>query len=147
MPVTAGDAAADGSAKAGEHDSAVTGTLTIAAGGRGGTRHVPPHPCPALRAALLRLASAAPASAPFDVGRWILRAPLIANLLPPNGWESDFTGAAGERVGRDPRLQLDARGGYGMRMPSGRLLSWFGSVSHSPFGRCFLVGGQIGVLD
>ena len=42
---------------------------------------------------------------------------------------------------------LDARGAYGMRLRSGRLLTWFGSVSHSPFGRRFLAGGQIGVRD
>ena len=103
MPVTAGDGATDGSARAGENDTAVTGTLTIAAGGREGTGHVPPHPGPALRVPLLRLASAAPARAPFDVGRGIQRVPLIANQLLPSGWGSDCAGAAGERVGRDPR--------------------------------------------
>ena len=43
--------------------------------------------------------------------------------------------------------ELDARGGYGMRLPSGRLLTWFGSLSDSPFGRRFEVGGRLGVFD
>ena len=101
--MTEGDATAGGSATASEHDTAVTGTWTIAAGGREGTGHVAPHPCPAPRVPLLSLASAAPASAPFAIGRWIPCAPLIANQLPPSGWGSDVTGAAGARVGRDPR--------------------------------------------
>ena len=42
---------------------------------------------------------------------------------------------------------MDARGGYGMRMPGGGLLTWFGSVSHSLFGRRFEFGGRVGVLD
>ena len=41
---------------------------------------------------------------------------------------------------------VDARGEYGMRLPSGGLLNWFGSYSHSPYGRSFLVGGSIGGL-
>ena len=41
---------------------------------------------------------------------------------------------------------VDARGGYGMRLPNGGLLNWFGSYSHSPDGRSFLVGGSIGGL-
>ena len=41
---------------------------------------------------------------------------------------------------------VDARGDYGMRLPNGGLLSWFGSYSHSPYGRGFLVGGSIGGL-
>ena len=49
-------------------------------------------------------------------------------------------------VARD-EWAVDARGGYGMRLRSGRVLTWFGSVSHSPLGRRFLAGGQIGVLD
>ena len=101
--MTAGDATEDGSATASEHDTAVTGTWTIAAGGRESTGHGAPHPCPALLGSLLRLASAAPASAPCDVGRWIPRAPMIANQLP-SAWGSDVTGAAGARVGRDPRV-------------------------------------------
>ena len=48
--------------------------------------------------------------------------------------------------GRDA-WELDARGGYGTRLRSGRLLTWFGSLSHSALGRRFLVGGRIGVLD
>ena len=104
IPVTEGHATEDGSAKAREHDPAVTGTWTIAAGGREGTGHVSPHPCPALLVPLLLLASAAPASAQVDVGSWIQRAPRIANPLPPSAWGSDVTGAAGERVGRVLRL-------------------------------------------
>ena len=38
---------------------------------------------------------------------------------------------------------LDARGEYGTRLRSGRLLSWFGSLSQSQYGRRFLVGGRI----
>ena len=41
---------------------------------------------------------------------------------------------------------VDARGEYGMRLPNGGLLNWFGSYSHSPYGRSFLVGGSIGGL-
>ena len=41
----------------------------------------------------------------------------------------------------------DARGSYGMRMPGGGLLTWFGSFSHSLFGRRFEFGGRVGVLD
>ena len=48
--------------------------------------------------------------------------------------------------GRDA-WELSWRGGYGMRMPSGRLLTWFGSVSHSRLGRRFLVGGRFNMLD
>ena len=46
--------------------------------------------------------------------------------------------------GRDA-WELSGRGGYGMRMPSGRLLTWFCSVSRSPLGSRFLVGGSFGV--
>ena len=42
---------------------------------------------------------------------------------------------------------LDARGEYGMRLPRGGLLAWFGSLSQSAYGRRFLVGGRIGVLS
>ena len=38
---------------------------------------------------------------------------------------------------------VDARGDYGMRLPNGGLLRWFGSYSHSPYGRGFLVGGSV----
>ncbi len=41
---------------------------------------------------------------------------------------------------------VDARGDYGMRLPNGGLLTWFGSYSHSPYSRGFLVGGSIGGL-
>ena len=35
--------------------------------------------------------------------------------------------------------------GHGMRLPHGGLLTWFGSVSHTPYGgRGFLIGGSIG---
>ncbi len=43
--------------------------------------------------------------------------------------------------------EVDARGGYGLRLPGGRLLNWFGSLTHSPYGRGFLIGGQVGALD
>ena len=42
---------------------------------------------------------------------------------------------------------VDARGDYGVRLPDGGLLTWFGSYSHSPYGRGFLVGGSIGLAD
>ena len=42
---------------------------------------------------------------------------------------------------------LDARSEYGLRLRSGRLVTWFGSLSHSPFGRRYLAGGRVGVLD
>ena len=41
---------------------------------------------------------------------------------------------------------VDARGDYGMRLPTGGLLTWFGSFSHSPYGRRFTVGGSLGGL-
>jgi len=41
---------------------------------------------------------------------------------------------------------LDARGGYGMRLRSGWLLMWFGSLSRSRHGRRFVAGGRIDVL-
>ena len=41
---------------------------------------------------------------------------------------------------------VDARGDYGMRLPNGGLLTWFGTYRHSPYGRSFLVGGSIGGL-
>jgi len=41
---------------------------------------------------------------------------------------------------------VNARGDYGMRLPNGGLLRWFGSYRHSPYGRGFLVGGSIGGL-
>ena len=46
-------------------------------------------------------------------------------------------GAAGEEWG------FDARADYGMRLRNGRPVSWFGSVSHTPYGRRFLVGGRV----
>ena len=43
---------------------------------------------------------------------------------------------------------VDARGGYGMRLPNDGLLTWFGSYRHSPHGRSFVVGGSIdGLVD
>ena len=42
---------------------------------------------------------------------------------------------------------VDARGGYGMRLRSGGLLTWFGEYSQSRYGRRFLVGGGIGVFS
>ncbi len=47
----------------------------------------------------------------------------------------------------EERWTVDARGDYGMRLPSGVLMTWFGSYSQSPYyGRRFLVGGRIGGL-
>lgn len=40
---------------------------------------------------------------------------------------------------------LDARGGYGMRLSSGRLLRWFGALGQSRHGFRFLVGGRVDV--
>ena len=42
---------------------------------------------------------------------------------------------------------LEARGGYGQRLPGGRLLTWFGTVRHSLYGRGVEFGGRIGVFD
>ena len=41
---------------------------------------------------------------------------------------------------------VDARGDYGVRLPNGGLLTWFGRYSHSPYDRRFVVGGSIGGL-
>lgn len=41
---------------------------------------------------------------------------------------------------------VDTRGDYGMRLPNGGLLTWFGSYRHSPYGHSFLVGDSIGGL-
>ena len=42
---------------------------------------------------------------------------------------------------------LDARGEYGTRLPGGQLLTWFGSLSRSAYGRRVLVGGRVGMLS
>ena len=42
---------------------------------------------------------------------------------------------------------LDARGEYGMRLSSGGLLTWFGSLSQSAYGKRFAVGGRAGMLS
>ena len=47
---------------------------------------------------------------------------------------------------RDP-WTLDLRGGYGLRMPGGRLLTWSASMNPSPDGPRFTLGGQIGIGD
>ena len=39
---------------------------------------------------------------------------------------------------------LDARGEYGVRLPSGGVLTWFGSLSQSAWGKRFTVGGRVG---
>ena len=44
---------------------------------------------------------------------------------------------------RDP-WTLDLRGGHGMRMPGGRLLTWSASMNPSPDGPRFTLGGQLG---
>lgn len=45
---------------------------------------------------------------------------------------------------RDP-WALDLRGGYGLRIPGNRLLTWTGSLNHSPAGPRFTLGAQIGI--
>ena len=40
---------------------------------------------------------------------------------------------------------LDIRGGYGIRTPGERLLTWSGSVNHSPAGPRFTLGARIGL--
>ena len=55
-------------------------------------------------------------------------------------WRSTLPEAADEWA-------LDARGEYGMRLPGGRLLTWFGSLSQSAWGRRFSVGGRVGAFD
>ena len=42
---------------------------------------------------------------------------------------------------------LDARGEYGVQLRSGGLLTWFGSLSQSAYGRRFAVGGRVGMLS
>ena len=42
---------------------------------------------------------------------------------------------------------LDARGEYGVRMPGGGLLMWFGSLNQSTHGRQLMVGGRVGALS
>ncbi|MCY4509578.1 MAG: hypothetical protein OXG35_21820, partial [Acidobacteria bacterium] len=42
---------------------------------------------------------------------------------------------------------LDARGEYGVRLRSGGLLTWFGSLSHAVYGRQLMVGGRLGVFS
>ncbi len=44
---------------------------------------------------------------------------------------------------RDP-WALDLSGGYGMRMPGDRLLTWSGSLNHSSAGPRFTLGAQLG---
>ena len=39
---------------------------------------------------------------------------------------------------------LDARGEYGTRLSSGGLLTWFGSLSRSAWGRRLMIGGRLG---
>ena len=68
-------------------------------------------------------------------------------------------GAAGGALWQDQALRrylpeatgdewgLDVRGGYGMRLPGGRRLSWVGELGHSALGRRFLIGASLGVLD
>ena len=43
----------------------------------------------------------------------------------------------------DDAWGLDARGEYETRLPSGGLLTWFGSLSQSAYGPRFLVGGRV----
>ena len=43
----------------------------------------------------------------------------------------------------DDAWGLDARGEYGTRLPSGGLLTWFGSLSQSAYGPRFIVGGRV----
>ncbi len=42
---------------------------------------------------------------------------------------------------------VDARGEYGVRLRSGGLLTWFGSLSQSAYGKRFAVGGRVGTLS
>ena len=39
---------------------------------------------------------------------------------------------------------LDLSGGYGMRIPGDRLLTWSASMNHSPAGPRFTIGAQLG---
>ena len=45
---------------------------------------------------------------------------------------------------RSDAWALDARGEYGMRLSSGGLLTWFGSLSRSAWGRRLMIGGRLG---
>ena len=40
---------------------------------------------------------------------------------------------------------LDARSEYGVRLPSGGLPTWFGSLSQSAYGKRFAVDGRVGM--
>ena len=42
---------------------------------------------------------------------------------------------------------VDARGEYGVRLRSGGLLTWFGSLSQSAYGKRFAVGGRVGMFS
>ncbi len=42
---------------------------------------------------------------------------------------------------------VDARGEYGVRLRSGGLLTWFGSLSQSAYGKRFAVGGRVGMAS
>lgn len=76
-------------------------------------------------------------------------------MLPSAGtalWQEQIYGqyapaaAADGQTGpnaRDP-WALDLRGGYGIRMPGDRLLTWSASLNHSPAGARFMAGAQIG---
>ena len=54
-------------------------------------------------------------------------------------WRSTLPKAA------DDAWEIDARGEYGMRLSGGRLLTWFGSLGQSAWGRRFSVGGRVGM--
>ncbi len=59
-------------------------------------------------------------------------------------WQDQVYGRYGFAGARDA-WGLDSRAEYGMRLPGGGLLTWFGSLNRSYGDRRFLVGGRIGV--
>ena len=73
--------------------------------------------------------------------RWGDAATGGGTLWQEQAYRSDLPEAMGDA------WALDARGEYGMRLSSGGLLTWFGSLSESAWGRRLMVGGQFGMLS
>ena len=73
-------------------------------------------------------------------GDALWREQIESRYVPAEVMDTD----AGETANgaRDP-WALDIRGGYGIRMPNERLLTWTGSLNHSPAGPRFTLGARI----
>ena len=72
--------------------------------------------------------------------RWGDQATGTGMLWQDQVYRHSLPGATGEE------WAVDARGGYGMRLRSGRLLTWFGSYGQSWHGPRFQFGVRLGVL-